>query len=305
MKLSTALYSILSLQVASTAHAVGVRGGTNDSNNNEGRMLSPLKDTCTAAVKVADFGDGIPDTTSLECELPNGNIFKVPVTEAWVKEKLNNGLLISGVTELDTPGASFDEVTGELVLPQGPPGLSNKPNRNRKLAVTTGARTVLAVRVIAADAATTSSTAFISDKVFGTSGDQVNLKSQYEACSRGKITVNPAVRTGITDGVVEVVVPTSVGEGDVAMRNAITNALNAQFGVSSPSQLANHVMYCLPSGTMSGIAYAFVNSWMSVYSNNWCNYPSGQMHEVRSTTYHDLRLWSVLFLTFYIALLAL
>jgi len=31
---------------------------------------------------------------------------------------------------------------------------------------------------------------------------------------------------------------------------------------------------------MSGIAYAYVNSWMSVYSNEWCNHPSGQMHEL-------------------------
>ena len=39
-------------------------------------------------------------------------------------------------------------------------------------------------------------------------------------------------------------------------------------------------MYCLPPGTLSGIAYAFINSWMSVYSNEWCNYPSGQIHEL-------------------------
>lgn len=35
-----------------------------------------------------------------------------------------------------------------------------------------------------------------------------------------------------------------------------------------------------PPGTMSGIAYAFINSWMSVYSNEWCNYPSAQIHEL-------------------------
>jgi hypothetical protein len=40
-----------------------------------------------------------------------------------------------------------------------------------------------------------------------------------------------------------------------------TAAINAEFGVSNPSALANHVMYCLPTGTMSGIAYAYINSW--------------------------------------------
>ena len=31
---------------------------------------------------------------------------------------------------------------------------------------------------------------------------------------------------------------------------------------------------------MSGIAYAYMNSWMSVYKDNWCNYVSAQMHEL-------------------------
>ena len=53
------------------------------------------------------------------------------------------------------------------------------------------------------------------------------------------------------------------------MNNAIATKLNAQFGVSSPSQLATHVMYCLPPNTMGGIAYASVNGWYSVYSDNW------------------------------------
>ena len=64
------------------------------------------------------------------------------------------------------------------------------------------------------------------------------------------------------------------------MRNAVTAALNSKFGVSSPSQLASHVMYCLPPGTMSGIAYAYIDHWMSVYSDEWCTYVSAQLHEV-------------------------
>lgn len=48
----------------------------------------------------------------------------------------------------------------------------------------------------------------------------------------------------------------------------------------SPNQIADHVMYCLPPETMGGIAYAYINSWNSVYSNQWCNYVSGQMHEI-------------------------
>jgi hypothetical protein len=63
-----------------------------------------------------------------------------------------------------------------------------------------------------------------------------------------------------------------------------TNFLILVFIAYSPISLCffffDSWMYCLPPGTMSGIAYAFINSWMSVYSNEWCNYPSGQMHEL-------------------------
>lgn len=37
---------------------------------------------------------------------------------------------------------------------------------------------------------------------------------------------------------------------------------------------------CLPNNTFGGIAYAFMNSWMSVYKDSWCNYVSAQLHEV-------------------------
>ena len=39
-------------------------------------------------------------------------------------------------------------------------------------------------------------------------------------------------------------------------------------------------MYCLPPNTMQGIAYATINSWNSVYSNEWCTYVSAQVHEI-------------------------
>lgn len=70
-------------------------------------------------------------------------------------------------------------------------------------------------------------------------------------------------------GLTEISVSNAPSEGDSVMRNAVTAALNTAFGVSSPTALADYVMYCLPPGTMSGIAYAYINSWNSVYSDNW------------------------------------
>ncbi|KAL7464254.1 hypothetical protein ACHAXS_004610 [Conticribra weissflogii] len=63
------------------------------------------------------------------------------------------------------------------------------------------------------------------------------------------------------------------------MRNAISSELFNILGTLA-SNLADHVMYCLPPNTMSGIAYAYINSWNSVYSDYWCTYVSAQMHEI-------------------------
>jgi hypothetical protein len=99
-------------------------------------------------------------------------------------------------------------------------------------------------------------------------------------CSFDKLNFVPAQHSKITDGVVTITVPTNTTEGDAVMRNAITAEINRVFEVSSPRNIADHVMYCLPPNTMNGIAYAYINSWNSVYSNQWCNYVSGQMHEI-------------------------
>lgn len=134
----------------------------------------------------------------------------------------------------------------------------------------------------------------LSNDVFGNDGaDNNNLKSQYAACSSNQLlfekspdrrmSYNPydGGTTDISNGVVDIkVVNLHRSAGDGAIRNAVTIKINAVFGVSSPVELAHHVMYCLPSGTMSGIAYAYINSWNSVFSNEWCNYVSTQMHEV-------------------------
>jgi hypothetical protein len=166
---------------------------------------------------------------------------------------------------------------------------NQEENERRNLAVVTGKRTILVVRVIAKNRATTAREGSLASAVFD---DSVNVAKQYKACSHGKLDFvkadDRAIRhnkkdhgeTGISNGVTTVRVNMSTRKGDSAMQNAITAGLNVNFGVSSPGALADHVMYCLPSGTMKGIAYAYVNHWLSVYSNQECGSLSGQMHEM-------------------------
>ena len=70
-------------------------------------------------------------------------------------------------------------------------------NRRR---LTTGTKTVLVVRVVANDSSTTASADQLSDSVFGTNGDLVNLKTQYAACSHNQLLFQPATGTGIANG---------------------------------------------------------------------------------------------------------
>ena len=71
-------------------------------------------------------------------------------------------------------------------------------------------------------------------------------------------------------GAVTVTVPSATSAGDGVLSNEVTEVLKTEFGVSSPTALANHVMLCMPPGAMAGIAYANLPGWRSVYSDQWC-----------------------------------
>ena len=151
-------------------------------------------------------------------------------------------------------------------------------NRGRQL-LQSGDKKVLVVRVKTTgslQAEPTSTVKELGDSVFGTLGDAVNLKSQYDDCSYGNLTFSPLNETVYPSlsapGVYEIEVAVS-GTSNGVVRNAVTASL--------PSFDFDYVMYCLPPGTDgSWIAYAYVNAKISVYNNEWCTYVSGQMHEV-------------------------
>jgi hypothetical protein len=180
----------------------------------------------------------------------------------WSVLETNN--VISGVTTLHSPGAIL--MNGLLYIP---PGSSNvvfgelpEENQNnqggRKLKTadySSGgvSRTVIAVRIIASDVATTSSATEISDNIFATDGDSVNLKTRYEACSYGEITIEPftgisASGVEISNGVVEVHIPNNAtATSRESIRNAALSALKALVGEINIQ--FDHIMLCLPPGT--------------------------------------------------------
>ncbi len=307
---NTILYTLLiSSNLFRYAKATSLRG--------EDRTVPARRDLQDSQValyliKETEFGaDGSRQLRTLEqgnksyrtdnIQLLDGTIYEVKKAQAgWASN------LISGDDIVRIPPGAIISSDGTMDMKgQKPTKIRNDPQRTflednadhnalpsgRQLQ--SGTRTVLAVRVILNDGSYNyASPTSLSNDIFGNGVDTVNLKSQYAACSYNQLvfdktadrsmSINPNDgTTAIASGVVDIKVDLSVTAGDATIGNAVTKKINSVFGVTDPTQLANHVMYCFPPGAMSGIAYAYINSWNSVYSNEWCNFVSTQIHEVR------------------------
>ena len=142
-------------------------------------------------------------------------------------------------------------------------------------------KTALVIRIIGADRSTTRSVAQLSDDVFGTAGDPVNMVERFAAMSYGQLMFSPATGVNIVDGVCEVTIPnTVVGADDSEIRSAAISAATDLLG-DEPKNIADYVMVAIPPGTQGDwIAYAYLNSYLSVYNDQWASYVSGQVHEV-------------------------
>eukprot|EP00978_Attheya_sp_CCMP212_P032663 scaffold128579_cov67-Attheya_sp.AAC.1 len=173
----------------------------------------------------------------------------------------------------------------------------------------TGEQTVLMIRVVFADAAPTLSVSELSDEVFGTGGDTFTMKSQFAACSYNSFTIEPFAGTlpsqqniQISNGVHEI----TLGSNAIGMKSReleflITAQLNADLGASWQSTSGIElVMYCLPPGVEVFTAYAYIPGSLSVYSDDWCRSPTGNMHEIGHSKrgkltnvfiFYSIRIW--------------
>jgi len=235
---------------------------------------------CTLFIKVENKGsDG--DLTSYACTLASSPHSFLEI-EGLSDEFFRGSNIISGKSELEFGTGVTVSSNNVITLNEGTVsvGMSNNPTAQS----TTGVKKTLAIRVIAQDAETTFSAGDIKDEIFGTGVDQVNLSERYDTCSYGELTFEPYVGTTskgmIVDGVAEVTISVDVsGQSSYNIQNAVTTAAAEQIG--NLSQEFDYVMLCLPPGTSGGwIAYAYINSYLSVYNDKWCNYPSGQVHEI-------------------------
>ena len=149
-------------------------------------------------------------------------------------------------------------------------------------------RTVLTIRVNAADLSTTVPTSKLTEKIYG-SNLGFSLRSQYEACSLGKLVFIPfegATKTGeeISNGIGEVNITNNAnGTSAILFTQVVESATTKKYG-DLGSQFDN-VIFCLPpetvvDGDKDWMGFAFYNHWLASINDLYCSYPSALMHEV-------------------------
>ena len=123
------------------------------------------------------------------------------------------------------------------------------------------------------------------NEIFGTDGDQVNLRSQFKACSFDKLDFVPANEKSITgvvvsNGVISIEIPDIILNAE--RRNIYRAAKwKAASVLGDLSSQYNHVMFCLPPGTAGDwAAFVYIDSYVSVYNDDMCSHPTVQMHEI-------------------------
>ena len=124
-----------------------------------------------------------------------------------------------------------------------------------------------------------------SDEVFGTGVDPNNLKSALRECSWDQAIVTlPSAGTNqmAAEGVIEVSIGISLTDNSRGIiRNAVTTAVQNKLGYSLPGPY-DYVLYALEKcyEDCGWAAYAYVNSWNSVYQSGYYKQPGVLVHEV-------------------------
>ena len=251
---------------------------------------------CTLLVVETAYADGTT-SSSLECKLLLSNhagsqeIVQIRNAPQWLSNALENDEIQSNSDILHIGSASL--IDGEkLALGEYDElSIEHQPmqSNSRKNRLLSSNRKVLVVHVTGKDA-TTSSPPYgpnsLSDEIFGISGDKVNLRTQFKACSFDAFNVVPAngkSDTGVqvTNGVISIEIP------EVTIQNAGRNSVfyaakgRTETILGDLESQYDHVMFCLPPGTAENwIAFAYVNDNMSAYNDVMCHHPVIQMHEI-------------------------
>ncbi|KAL7564449.1 hypothetical protein ACA910_001545 [Epithemia clementina (nom. ined.)] len=257
-------------------------------------------------------GEILPDDSICICELENGKSYELelPSDSRSCKDLMNEGTFQTSASKITLPkGTLIDHKKASVKIPKGQQLKvhNSKPNdlfhgRALNYALSVGSKSILVVKVVAKNngliSAVTGSETHLSDSVFGTYGDPVNLKSQYSKCSKSKFNVVPAeygdqgAANRILNGIVTVEVDTDVSQGPNALADAAIGKLQQMFNLGSQSPrgiLTDFILFALPPDTKVGLsnptklmntAFSDGGGWKSYFRGDFVTFPSFQMHEV-------------------------
>lgn len=277
------LCTAISSALASTPHGLNLRR-TNEVLATEG---------CTYITADTQYERGQMPTGSSHsdgCVLSNGELVQINGLTNAFKASYGNDL-VSGESIIQIDGAPIKD--GVLTVPDKAEisiiSMKDPVFIGNMIGATSTTKKVLVIRADTPNESTTSDIDQLSDDMFGTGNDPINLKSQFKACSYDALQFEPVIANfnghDIAAGVGEVSLSTSTnGQDRYDAMNAMINAANAKYG-SLSTKISNgeldYVMLCVPPNTAgSWVAYAYINSYISVYNNQWCSMVSAQMHEI-------------------------
>lgn len=276
-----------------------------------------LTEDCKAVVSDFDSDDG-GEVMVLHCIVDN-RYFVVPSVETeWIMEKQHALELVSGETYLSFPeGTTYSDSV--INTTEEPTLVSGGGRRLNSVIGTTGTKKVLVVVIDGEDCDGCSSTrrtvtteTEIQETLFDDS--LVNIATQFEACSHGKLDLVPSTYTttsvdpgtglaysNIAAGTTGVTTTESSSGGFYVMTNTavdyprlvtymndVLDQVEAKHGTDYEN-LADFLMICAPGNTLKDTnAIAWVNDRVSIYNNNneYCLQVSVTMHELS----HNLNL---------------
>ena len=168
------------------------------------------------------------DSTELECLFPRDKLPKaIREIPQWLKTKLDNNEISSNKDFLQLSEALVSK--NEIYIPsEAASTIIKSTTDNRRLSNSEGARTVIAMKIdVNGQEPISYTSAYLSDSIFGTITDELNLVSGYAACSYGKLNFSAGTQgQDITDGVIEITVDSVANKEDRIIVEAAFDAYN-------------------------------------------------------------------------------
>ena len=230
-----------------TLTSKNLRGGHKTINHSE-----PID--CTLQLSETQF-EFKEEEHQWECADKSGRLLDIDVPYTIDYKDPQAGLIESGVTTLHVDRAIISQDNRAIFKSQ--PKLAQAPKEHRRRLKTTGSRSVLVVRIEANDAVTKPSKEDLAREVFGIKDshgatDTWNLAGGFDQCSYGQLTFKPAQNNGVKDGVYTVSIDQNArGARNVDIRTIVLDSLRSDFGTSNLNALFDHVMLCMPPGTVT------------------------------------------------------